>query len=262
MRAKQQKAGKDIRVSEAADIIRQLEESGVGVQRIAEELGVSEIYASRLNKAAYWKDGTIPTKTGLALRSLLKRLSPKSRAQDIFDNMSQLQAGDVYCIHSGREIMEFRSNLIRQGILRSANKGVKVVYMFPDATKIFPNFSTSPLELVKFISPDLANRYKFLMQTFLLEAKESGICSIERVKQNIEICEVASPFLFSPWSKLVVYQFKRSRGVTTKVVMEDFPMGEVGGHSPSSYDRVCDDQQAEAISQLILASNRQSFDWE
>jgi hypothetical protein len=176
--------------------------------------------------------------------------------------MSQLQAGDVYCIHSGREILEFRSSLIRQGILRSANNGVKVVYMFPDAAKIFPNFSTSPLELVKFISPDLANRYKFLMQTFLLEAETSGICSIDRVKQNIEICEVASPFLFSPWSKLVVYQFKRSRGVTTKVVMEDFPIGEVGEHCPASYDRVCDDQQAEAVSQLILASNRRSFAWE
>lgn len=262
MKAKQKKSEKNVNVAEAIDIIRQLDDLGVSIQRIAEELGVSEVYASRLNKPSYWKNDTIPTKTGLALRALLRRLSPKSRAQDIFDHMSQLQAGDVYCIHSGREIMEFRSRLVRQGILRCANKGVKVVYMFPDATKIFPNFSTSPLELVKFISPDLASRYRLLMQTFLLEARELGICSTELVKQNIEICEVTSPFLFSPWSKLVVYQFKRSRGVTTKVVMENFPMGEVGGPSPSSDDRVCDDQQAEAISQLILASNRQSFDWQ
>lgn len=262
MKTKKEKSEEAVRISEAIDIIRQLGELGLDIGRIAEELGVSEVYASRLNKASYWKNGTIPIKTGVALRSLLKRLSPKSRAQDVFDYMSQLQAGDVYCIHSGREIMEFRSSLIRQGILRSANQGVKIVYMFPDATKIFPNFSTSPLELVKFISPDLASRYRFLMQTFLLEAKESGICPPDKVKKNIEICEVASPFLFSPWSKLVVYQLKRSRGVTTKVVQENFPMGELGGPSSSSSEWVCDDQQAEAISNLILASHRQSFAWD
>jgi hypothetical protein len=262
MSKKKEKAEENINTSEAADIIRQLGDLGMDTRRLAQELGVSEVYASRLNRASYWKNGTIPTKTGLALRSLLKRLSPKYRAQDIFDHMSQLQAGDVYCIHSGREIMEFRANLIRQGILRSANKGVKVVYMFPDATKIFPNFSMPPLELIKFISPDLGSRYRLLMQTFLLEAKELGICSIERVKENIEICEVVSPFLFSPWSKLVVYQFKRARGVTSKVVQENFPMGEAGEPSTSSYDWVCDNQEAEAIAKLILASNRRRLEWE
>lgn len=260
-KAKRRKSSDRVSPAEAQRILEELATQGFTLEKISKELGVSTVYASRLEKANYWRDGFIPVKTGKFLRELLRRHSPEITVQACVDYMASLQAGDVYCIHSARDILEFKAKPIRRGILECARRGVKVLYMFPNSSNILSSFSSAPLELAAFIPLDLRNRYELLMETFKVEAKESNVCPPEDVLNNIQVREVASPFLFSPWTKIVFFQFHRSSQVSTTLVQEHFDVGQVPSQKPSSVDWLCEGEQATTIATAILASQSKILPW-
>lgn len=260
-KARKRKTSDRVSPAEARSILQELATRGITIEKISEALGVTTLYATRLEKESYWRDGYIPVKTGAFLRELLRRHSPESTAQACVDYMTSLQKGDLYCIHSARDIFEFKAKLVRKGILECAHRGVRILYMFPNTSNILSSFSSAPLELASFIPLDLRNRYELLMETFKIEAKESNICSLEEVLNNIEVREVTSPFLFSPWTKIVFCQYHRNSHISTKLVQEHFDVGQIPSQTASSVDWYCEGNQATSISSAILASPSKVLPW-
>ncbi len=245
---------------EADLIIRELLAAGVSLEEIAKHLGVTVLYASRLPKPSYWRNGYIPTKTGQELCKLREQFSPDSYKNEIFKIADQLTEGDLYFVHSLMPIMEFHEKDIRAAVLRCAARGVAIKYMFPKSSEIFGAFPGATLELADLVQSDLRYRYELLAQTFQADSAVLGL-NAAQVASQIELREIASPFLFSPWNKLVYIRRGRGRNVEHLVMQEHHSFEKHMKGFGSLYHWSCGGKMAERIGEVLSCAEHECIPW-
>lgn len=246
---------------EAQKIMRYCESIGVTVAELARRLGVSELYAHRLKKSSYWPSGNIPKKTAVVLQKIFEEYSPSAHRNRIIECADRLGKGDLYFIHSLREVLEFGDAEIRAAILRCAKRGVEVHYIFPDLKRIFEGYGKSLLDLAELIPLDLRNKFELLMQTFLTEAKTTRLCKISDLKKHVFFKEHSNGFLFSPWNKLIFTRSNKKNVVTSTVIQEHHPLGAVASRDNSSFNWTCESSQSERIGRILQFAECKVLPW-
>ncbi len=245
---------------DADKIMRELLAAGVPLEEIAKHLGVTVLYASRLPKPSYWRDGYIPLKTGQELCRLREQFSPDSYKSEIFQLADRLSEGDLYFIHSLMPIMEFHEREIRTAMLRCAARGVAVKYMFPKTSEIFEAFPGANLELAELVHSDLRYRYELLAHAFQADAASLDLDATQ-VFSRIEIREVMSPFLFSPWNKIVYIRKGAGKSVEHMVMQEHHSFDQHMKGFGSLYHWSCGGKMAERIGEVLVCAEHECLPW-
>jgi len=246
---------------QASEVIERIQSLGIPLEDIASQLGVSNLYAQRLSKSGYWKEGLIPGKTSRELQLILDKVSPEIHVAKIVSSAESLSNGDSYYIHSLRPLLEFSDAQIRLAILRCASRGVIVRYFFPDIEKIFEDHASGLLDLAALIPSDLRTRYRLLMRTLQQEAITTSACSIEDLESNVHFHETRSGFMFSPWNKIVFIKRKLKDGFESLAIQEHHPFDRNMERSSSTMNWECRNEQAEVIGRVVLSSVHQTLKW-